>query len=134
MLEAELTGSQIFAASATGYPNPKYTVQYYANLEKVAFNDDTLKENIAGGNTNELPVIDTNGGKLPKNGRGKDNSPNENAIRKLYVDTKTGKLKTTTELTEVYAGRNYEYHKAPTINYINALIENTSYELKELWV
>ncbi len=134
VLEAELTGSQIFAASATGYPNPKYTVQYYANLEKVAFNDETLKENIDAKNTNELPVIDTDGGKLPKNGGGKDNSPNENAIRKLYVDTKTGKLKTTTELTEVYAGRNYEYHKAPTINYINALIENTSYELKELWV
>lgn len=119
---------------ATGQPNPKFTVQYYANLEKVAFNEESLKESVDGKNTNELPVIDTNGGKLPRNGGGADNSPNENNIRKIYVDTKTGKLKTKTELTEVYEARPYEYHRAPTINYINALIENSSYELKEVWV
>lgn len=133
-MKADLTGIQVFAAQASGQPNPKFTVQYYANLEKVAFNDDTLKENIDGTNTNELPVIDTSGGKLPVNGNGGDASPNGNAIRKLYVDTQTGKLKTKTELTEVYTERPYEYHKAPTINYINALIENASYELKKVWV
>ncbi|MDE6830234.1 MAG: hypothetical protein K2P34_07905, partial [Lachnospiraceae bacterium] len=125
----------VFAAQASGMPNPKFKVQYYANLEKVAYNDPTLTENAGDGkNTNELPVIDTDGGKLPGNGRGAENSPNSNSIRKLYVDTKTGKLKTKTELTEVYAERNFEYLKAPTINYINAVIESPSYELKEVWV
>ena len=123
-----------FAATASGLPNPKFTVQYYANLEKVAYNDDSLKVSIDDKNTNELPVIDTDGGELPANGKGGDKSPNGNEIRKIYVDTDTGKLKTKTELTEVYEERPYEYHKAPTINYINALIENASYELKEVWV
>ena len=123
-----------FAARASGQPNPKFTVQYYANLEKVAYNDPSLKVVTNGENTNEIPVIDTDGGKLPGNGKGTTDSPNENAIRKLYVDTATGKLKTKTELTEVYAARPFEYHKAPTINYINAVIENPSYELKEVWV
>ena len=129
-----LTGTPTFAATASGQPNPKFTVQYYANLEKVAYNDDSLKVSIDGKNTNELPVIDTDGGKLPENGKGGDKSPNGNEIRKLYVNTGTGKLETKTELTEVYEERPYEYHKAPTINYINALIENTSYELKQVWV
>ena len=124
-----------FAARASGQPNPKFTVQYYANLEKVAYNDASLKVTSPDGkNTNEIPVIDTDGGKLPGNGNGTTNSPNENGIRKLYVDTATGKLKTKTELTEVYAARPFEYHKAPTINYINAVIESPSYELKEVWV
>lgn len=129
-----LTGTPTFAATASGQPNPKFTVQYYANLEKVAYNDDSLKVIIDGTNTNELPVIDTDGGKLPGNGKGVANSPNGNPIRKLYVDTKTGKLQTKTELTEVYEERPYKYHKAPTINYINALIENKSYELNAVWV
>ncbi|MCI9530581.1 MAG: LPXTG cell wall anchor domain-containing protein [Lachnospiraceae bacterium] len=131
-LDSEIT---MFAAQASGQPNPKFTVQYYANLEKVAYNNDGLKVTLdEKGNTNELPVIDTDGGKLPGNGKGLDNSPNGNAIRKLYVDTQTGKLKTKTELTEIYEERPYEYHKAPTINYINALVENASYKLKEVWV
>lgn len=128
------SGITMFAAQASGQANPKFTVQYYANLEKVAFNTPELKEFIDATNTNELPVIDTDGGKLPGNGKGKESSPNGNAIRNLYVDTKTGKLKTKTELTKVYEDRPYEYYKAPTINYINALIENASYELKQVWV
>lgn len=134
VLSVDLTNIPTFATRASGQPNPKFTVQYYANLEKVAYNDDSLKVFTSGGYTNELPVIDTNGGKLPKNGKGTTASPNENEIRKLYVDTATGKLKTRTELTEVYEARPYEYHKAPTINYINALIENEGYKLNELWI
>lgn len=126
--------AEFLAARATGQPNPRFTVQYYANLETVAYNDDALKVNIDGSNTNELPVIDTDGGKLPGNGKGTSDSPNNNPIRKLYVDTTTGKLKTKTKLTKVYESRPFEYHKAPTINYMNALIENTSYDLKAVWV
>ncbi|MCI9647573.1 MAG: LPXTG cell wall anchor domain-containing protein [Lachnospiraceae bacterium] len=132
-LDSETT---MFSTRADGMPNPHFTVQYYANLEKVAYNDNNLKEITSGTNTNELPVIDTTGGEayLPKNGKGTENSPNGNSIRKLYVDTATGKLKTKSVLTKVYAERPYEYHKAPTINYIDALIANPSYELKEVWI
>lgn len=126
---------QIMGARASGQPNPKFNVQYYANLDKVAYNDPSLKETLTDGkNTNELPVIDTEGGSLPVNGRGSTSSPTDKDIRMLYVDPATGKLKTKTELTEVYESRPYEYHKAPTINYINALVENSNYQLKEVWV
>lgn len=121
---------------ATGTPNPEFTVQYYANLNMVAYNDDNLVERTVGDNTNVLSVIDTTGGEnnLPQNGSGVDKSPNGNTIRSLYVDKNSGKLKTKGELREVYESRSFEYHKAPTINYINAVIENPSYELKEVWV
>lgn len=129
-LEADAT----FAAEGGNTANPKFTVQYFANLELVAYNDNSLKVTTSGANTNELPVIDTDGGKLPRNGTGKDTTPNDNKIRTLYVDTATGKLKTKEKLTEVYTSRDFEYYKAPTINYMNALVENPNYELKEIRV
>lgn len=117
----ELSGA-MFAVRATGTPNPKFTVQYYANL-------DILNKT----GTNALPVIDTSGRKLPMNGRGTGKSPNANAIKNIYVDSK-GKVLTTKTLTEVYKSRNFEYHKAPSINYMNALVKNVNYKLKEVWV
>lgn len=131
----DLTGMSSLGAAVSGQPNPKFTVQYYANLDRVAHDDPTMVEVIDDkGRTNVLSIIDTTGGLLPENGRGETNSPNSNDIRKLYVDVATGRLKTISEVTEVYASRDYEYHKAPTINYFNALVENASYDLSEVWV
>ncbi len=110
------------AARATGTPNPHFTVQYYANLNVMSKTG-----------SNALPVIDTNGRKLPQNGKGKDNSPNENAIKNIYVDNH-GNVQTTPQLTKVYESRPFEYYKAPSMNYMNALVENPNYTLKEVWV
>lgn len=117
-----LTSVDFFATRASGQPNPKFTVQYYANL-------DILNKT----GSNALPVIDTSGKKLPKNGKGTSASPNDNAIKNIYVDN-SGKVLTTKTVTEVYKNRSFEYHKAPTINYINALVKNPNYKLKEVWV
>ncbi len=114
--------AQFFAARASGQPNPKFTVQYYANLKIL---------NKTG--TNALPVIDTSGRKLPQNKKGTGNSPNGNAIKNIYVDG-NGKIQTTITPTEVYKSRPFEYHKAPSFNYVNALIKNPNYTLKEVWV
>lgn len=116
------TEVRVFAARATGQPNPKFTVQYYANLDIL---DKT--------GTNALPVIDTSGKKLPVNGKGTSASPNGNAIKNIYVDDNGNVLKTMTP-TEVYKARGFEYHKAPSINYMNALVKNPNYKLKEVWV
>lgn len=116
------TEVRVFAARATGQPNPKFTVQYYANLEIL---NKTGK--------NALPVIDTSGKKLPGNGKGTSASPNGNAIKNIYVD-KDGNVLTTMTPTEVYKARGFEYHKAPSINYMNALVKNPNYKLKEVWV
>lgn len=137
------SNSRYFGARASGQPNPSFTVQYYANLDVMVYNDDHYKKQVDDTQyTNELPVIDTSGGKLPQNGKGKEESPNENAIRNLYVnmtDNKEegqvkGQLATKKNLTEVYELRNFEYYKAPTINYVNALLGKPNYSLKEVWV
>lgn len=121
-LDTQNPDVQFFALRATGQPNPKFTVQYYANLDIL---------NTTG--TNALPVIDTSGKKLPENGKGTAVSPNGNAIKNIYVDN-SGNVQTTNTATEVYKARNFEYHKAPSINYMNALVKNPNYELKEVWV
>ena len=121
--------SQVLALGAkSNQPNPKFTVQYYANLNIL---------NTTG--TNALPVIDTskkpNDDKkqLPVNGKGKDVSPNGNPIKNIYVDD-NGKVLTTVTPTEVYVSRPFEYIKAPSIKYMDALVENKNYDLKEIWV
>ena len=102
--------------------NPKFTIQYYANLE-------VLKKT----GENALPVIDTSGGKLPENGKGGDKSPNGNPIRNIYVDD-SGRVLTEKIPVEVYTSRAFEYVAAPSIKYMNALIDNANYELAEVWV
>ena len=121
-LDTKNADAQFFALRATGQPNPHFTVQYYANL-------DILNKT----GTNALPVIDTSGKKLPANGKGTSASPNGNAIKNIYVDN-SGNVQTTNTATEVYKARNFEYHKAPSINYMNALVKNPNYGLKEVWV
>ena len=121
-LDTKNADAQFFAVRATGTPNPNFTVQYYANLEIL---------NTTG--TNALPVIDTSGKKLPVNGKGTSASPNNNAIKNIFV-TNDGKVQTTKTPTEVYKSRAFEYHKAPSFNYINALVQNPNYKIKEVWV
>src|SRR5699024_7001108 len=80
--------------------NPKFTVQYYANLEVTNRSDDGRLKilNTDNGGTNQ-------GGKLPANG---GNTPTTG----LYlVDAGNGKQKIQThmELTELYTANEYEY-------------------------
>ncbi len=122
LIVMELTANTFALRAATAQPNPKFTVWYYAKLQVLDTSEATVN----------LAVIDTsNGGenkqgKLPKNGKTvtKTNIP-------LNAD---GTIKTKESLEEVYKSRSYSYYKAPTINYFNALIENSSYTLTEVWV
>lgn len=113
--------SDTMAVRISRIPNPKFTVQYYANLDVLATSG-----------TNALTVIDTSGGILPTN-KGNVTAEPTSQFEHIYVDS-TGKVQTVNELTEVYSSRNFEYYKAPTINYMNALVANANYELKEIWV
>lgn len=117
------------AVGAQKMPNPTFTVQYYANLERV----ETLDAIPAGANANHyLPVINTEGGNLPKNGATPDvfylTPKDTNSMERQ-------ELKTKQTLTKIYADReNQTYYKQPNINYLNALIKNDSYTMKEIWV
>ena len=97
--------------------NPSYTVQYYAYIPRFA---------VSGEKT--LNVYNTEGENLPKNG--KSNAQKKNA----GTATQNYKVATTSELTQMYTANEFEYIKAPNPSYINKLIDNSSYELKEIWV
>ena len=109
--------------------NPSYTVQYYAYIPRFA---------VSGEKT--LNVYNTEGKKLPKNGK-------YNAQKQIFLTPAEGtttknagtrtqnyKVATTDELTQMYTANEFEYIKAPNPSYINKLIDNSSYELKEIWV
>lgn len=110
--------------------NPSFTVQYYAPIKRVV-NETSDKKYEA------IPIIDTDGGKLPKNGQ----TP---AQKNIYVEATntTWTPKTVLmeeELTEIYKSREFSYLRAPNLKYFNvverdALAEKSSYNLDEIWV
>lgn len=108
--------------------NVKFTVQYYAYLDVL----DKSAEN-ADGTLTALPVIDTSGRSMPVNGGAVDESPTDNDLMNLWVDS-GGIVQTTNELLKLYESKSYEYYKAPTIHYFNRLVDNPNYEICQLWV
>lgn len=105
--------------------NPKFIVQYYANLEVTDRKD--------GG---YLQILDTDnggnnqGGKLPTNG---GNTPTTG----LYlVEAGNGKreIRTHMELTELYTANEYDYFSAPSLPYVNIFRDNGNYTANEVWV
>ncbi len=109
--------------------NPSYTVQYYAEIPRFAVSGKKA-----------LNVYNTEGKNLPKNGR-------YNAQKQIFLTPAEGtttknagtatqnyKVATTDELTQMYTTNEFEYIKAPNPSYINKLIDNSSHELKQIWV
>lgn len=120
-------GELALLASTTA--NPTYTVQYYAWIPVFATSGDA-----------SLPVFDTAGKNLPTNGgtnktknlylKSTGNKTNQNNGNASYLYT----VATENKLTEMYSNNKYEYVKAPNPSYIDKLLDNASYELKEIWV
>ena len=109
--------------------NPSYTVQYYAYIPRFATNGEK-----------ELTVFDTSGGVLPTNGGTNETKSiyltptGQNTTKNAGNATPNYHVATTSELTKMYAANEFEYIKAPNPSYINKLIDNSSYELKQIWV
>lgn len=104
----------VLAVAASQTANPHFTVQYYANIDRVIF-----------GNTGDLAVIDTPQGKLPQNGQ---------EIPQRYLTLENGLVKTQKVLTEVYSKQSYYYVLAPNLTYFNRLFQNGHYALDSIWV
>ena len=106
--------------------NPKFTVQYYANLE--------MTDRDSGG---YLKIINTDnggsnkGGNLPGNGE-----PNPSMTGLYLVDGGSAKreIRTSMKLTELYTANEYEYFEAPSLPYVNIFRENGNYTANEVWV
>ena len=121
-LNAAAPALQLVARSSL---NPKFTVQYYANLE--------VTDRDPGG---YLQIIDTSnggnnqGGKLPINGT-------DPATTGLYlVDAGNGKreIRTHNALTKLYTENEYSYFEAPSLPYVNIFRQNGNYTANEVWV
>ena len=117
--------NRMLLVAARSALNPKFTVQYYANLE-VADRDSSgylqILNTDNGGNNQ--------GGKLPTNG---GNTPTTG----LYlVDAGNGKreIRTHMELTELYTANEYDYFSAPSLPYVNIFRDNGNYTANEVWV
>lgn len=121
--------SGVISVQAAGTANPHYTVQYYANIPR--FNER---------GSNPLTVIDTSGGKLPKNRQtlttkkiyltpadGTTNKNNGNATQQYRVAESK-------QLTRMYTDNQFKYIKSPNPSYINKLMDSPSYTLAQLWV
>ena len=109
--------------------NPHYTVQYYAYIPRFAVSGEKA-----------LNVYNTEGKNLPKNRRNNAQkqiflTPAEGTTTKnAGTATQNYKVATTDELTQMYTVNEFEYIKASNPSYINKLIDNSSYELKQIWV
>lgn len=110
--------SGVISVQAAGTANPRYTVQYYANI----------------------PRFDTSGGKLPQNRQtlttkkiyltpagGNTNKNNGDATQQYRVAE-------IIQLTRMYTDNQFEYIKSPNPSYINKRIDSPSYTLAQLWV
>lgn len=119
-------GTLVLLASSA---NPEFTVQYYAEIPRFASEGHAA-----------LTIFDTSGQKLPTN-------DTTNPTRELHL-TEAGTLTsknagnatqeyvvaTTPELTRMYADNTFEYVSAPEPKYVNKLMDNEHYQIKEIWV
>ena len=119
------SANKMLLVSARSALNPKFTVQYYANLKVTDRDSGGYLEilNTDNGGNNQ-------GGKLPSNG---GNTPTTG----LYlVDAGNGKreIRTHMELTELYTANEYDYFSAPSLPYVNIFRDNGNYTANEVWV
>ncbi|HJD14001.1 MAG TPA: fibro-slime domain-containing protein [Candidatus Ruminococcus avistercoris] len=117
--------NRMLLVSARSALNPKFTVQYYANLEMTVREDDgylQILDTDNGGN-NQGGNLPTNGGSVPVTG--------------LFLeDVGNGKreIRTHMELTELYTANEYDYFSAPSLPYVNIFRDNGNYTANEVWV
>lgn len=106
--------------------NPKFTVQYYANLK--------MTDRDSGG---YLKIINTDNGGTNKGGNLPENGESNPSMTGLYLVDGGGakrEIRTSMKLTELYTANEYEYFEAPSLPYVNIFRENGNYTANEVWV
>ncbi len=113
--------------------NPQYTVQYYAPVARAH----------TSGSGQTLSLIDTRGGRLPKNNDSSTQTTISLPLRQVenrVTDKNNGKatplymVNTQEELTRMYTDETFYYVKAPNPAYIDKLEDSYGYDLVKLWV
>ncbi len=105
--------------------NPSYTVQYYANITM-------LDESNASSTDAYIPVIDTSGKNLPRNGAGW--TQKNIHLQRLPGSQYVYRMATVKVLHPLYKEKDFEYIKAPSIAYMDRLYGASNYKISEIWV
>ena len=112
---------------ASSEVNPRFTVQYYAELPMLAN---------SGGNET-LPVFDTTGIGTPKNYSNLSENATKNKKKNLQLQTEGSsyKVRTTTELRQLYRMEtDVDFNTHPNLVNVNKLNDSSNYTLKEVLV
>ena len=112
----------IYASSTA---NPRFTVEYYANIESVVTTHEPSEKAITMIDTSKQseegePILPTNGGTMPK--------------MYFYVSEEDGMVLTQSKETEIYSPNEYYYIDKPGLVYFNKVANNPNYILAEIRV
>lgn len=137
----------VMAVSGRNTENPKFTVQYYAYIDRLITSENMGELGVDFDPGEELSVINTsrsevkdNTGKvvtsrhavLPENGK-----PETQQMMDIYANT-SGIVQHQRALTEIFESRSFEYFKAPDFTYYDILplsdTSNNHYTLASLWI
>lgn len=126
MLSLTLRSDEV-VVMASSEVNPRFTVQYYAELPMLA----------SSGGSASLTVFDTTGGKLPENHSNLGENVTENKKKNLQLKAvgNSYEVLTTTELRQLYrteTGVDFTTH--PNLVNVNKLNGSSNYTLKKVLV
>ena len=129
---------RIYTAVFADITEGSITAQYYAYIDESVISDSSYKVITSGTNTNELFSINTLGRRLPANGSGIATSPNANQLRVRYVNVDKnspdyGTLAQRRVLQVMYHNQKLSLVGGVLSDAIDSF-NNTSYQVKELWV
>ena len=132
MFTANTSQQGMVTYAVTQGANVTFYVQYYAWMDRLV----TEK-----GTGTPLDIINTNGGKLPKN-----EAPTADTFSQIYIG-EDGKVQTQRILTEIYKrgevgkydpqkGSKFEYFDAPGLQYFNMVsnVTDIQYEIQQVWI
>ncbi len=133
--EQEITGTLLTIASLQGTTqvlatedNPKFTVQYYANLNVGSDEDHS------GKGWTETLLVDTRNGGTGSGGKVAKND-STNSVMTLYIDPSTNRFPLAmSKQTKFFSDMDFEYLQAPSMKFVNQLQDNENYKLVAVWV
>ena len=124
MLSLTLRSDEVVVV-ASSEVNPRFTVQYYAELPMLA--------NSGGSKT--LPVFDTTGIGTPKNYSLSENATkNKKKNLQLQTEGSSYEVLTTTELRQLYRTETMDFTTHPSLVNVNKLNGSSNYTLKKVLV
>lgn len=114
-------------------PYPEYTVQFYANLDRLDWVD--APKDLATSSEGKVPIIDTSGKDMPRNttpmGNAKITAPTNNPLRFLELTAVTqgytATFKTKQELTRIFTERTRQYNPKVSLNL--QMLDNLTYDV-----